>query len=168
MVKYHLPGNSKPWYAQLWSHRQQPMRENIYISFSPAVREVNICLSVAALVFKTRKIISGQWVVSSVFIPFPFFWAPSSSVIKTSVWAALGQAESLWAQVKHREDFLLSPSQAAELNRVMGVLGREEKSLAMVAPDGFPHRIFKDSRKGRNKAEVNIWTYKWGYRKRPW
>lgn len=49
---------------------------------------------------------------------------------------------------------MLSPSQAAELNRVMGVLGREEKSLAMVAPDGSPHRIFKENRKLGNKAEV--------------
>lgn len=80
------------------------------------------------------------------------FWANSSSVIKTSVWAGLGEGESLWAQVKHRQDFLLSFCQAAGLCRVMGVLGRGEKDLAMAAPNSSHHRILKESRKeGRNK-----------------
>lgn len=78
------------------------------------------------------------------------FWAYSSSVIKTSVWAGLGEGESLWAQGKHREDFLLSLCQAAGLCRVMGVLGKE-KDLAMVAPSSFHHRGKQEGK----KREIN-------------
>ena len=85
---------------------------------------------------------------------FPLFLAPNSSIIKTSVWAGLGEGESLWAQVKHREDFLLFLSQAAGLCRVMGVLRREEKDLAASAPNRSHHRILKGSWKKGKKDEI--------------
>lgn len=49
------------------------------------------------------------------------------------------------------EDFLLSLCQAAGLCRVMGVLGRVEKALAMVAFNSSHHRILKESRKEGKK-----------------
>ena len=77
----------------------------------------------------------------------PISFAHSSSVIKTSLWAGLGEGESMWAQVKHREDFLLSLSQAAGLCRVMGVLRRGEKDLPVAAPNSSHHRILKNKTK---------------------
>lgn len=77
-----------------------------------------------------------------------------SLVIKTSVWASLGQTESRWVPVKHREDFLLSLSQAAKLNRVIGAIERREgeNSAAVTLLEEYLTR----SRAGGNKEGISM------------